>query len=74
MILVLLVFIAGTAFSVTNLRFFFPVQVAGALAVLMDGVVADFNSEHPDIFVEPIYSGNYDQTMQKASWNSRGRQ
>ena len=72
-ILVSLVLIAGTAFSVTNLRFFFPVQVAGALAVLMDGVVADFNSEHPDIFVEPIYSGNYDQTMQKAVTAAQGK-
>ena len=72
-ILVSLVLIAGTAFSVTNLRFFFPVQVAGALAVLMDGVVADFNSEHPDIFVEPIYSGNYAQTMQKAVTAAQGK-
>jgi sn-glycerol 3-phosphate transport system substrate-binding protein len=72
-ILVSLVLIAGTVFSVTKLRFFFPVQVAGALAVLMDGVVADFNSEHPDIFVEPIYSGNYDQTMQKAVTAAQGK-
>ncbi len=72
-VLLTFVLISGTALSVTNLRFFFPVQVAGPLAVLMDGVVADFNSEHPEIFVEPIYSGNYDQTMQKAVTAARGK-
>jgi len=63
----LIVFVlASSTFSITNLRFFFPVQVAGPLAVLMDDIVSDFNESHPDINVEPIYCGNYDQTMQKS--------
>lgn len=70
--LLVLVGVASFAAKTVNLKFYFPVQVAGPLAVLMDGVVDDFNAEHPGIKVEPIYSGNYDQTMQKAITSARG--
>jgi len=47
-------------------RFYYPVQVAGPLARVIDGMVEEFNRTHPDIQVIPVYSGNYDETMQKA--------
>lgn len=47
-------------------RFYYPVQVAGPLARVIDGLVEEFNRTHPDIVVIPVYSGNYDETMQKA--------
>jgi len=55
-----------------KLTFNFPVQVAGPLAKLMTNIVNDFNTQHPNIEVEPVYAGNYDQTMQKAVTAARG--
>jgi sn-glycerol 3-phosphate transport system substrate-binding protein len=55
-----------------ELTFLFPVQVAGPQAALMSNIVSDFNDAHPDIYVEAVYSGNYDQTVQRAITSSRG--
>jgi sn-glycerol 3-phosphate transport system substrate-binding protein len=48
-----------------TLTFWYPVDVGGGLAKVVDGMVRDFNSEHPDIQVTPVYSGSYDVTLQK---------
>ena len=56
----------GPEAKVVLLRFYFPVGVAGALAPLMDAKVKAFNTSHPNIQVEPIFSGNYPETFQKA--------
>jgi len=55
-----------------ELRFLFPVQVAGPQAERMQEIVNDFNAEHEQIEVEAIYSGNYDQTVQRAITSARG--
>lgn len=55
-----------------DLRFLFPVQVAGAQAAAMTEIVDEFNAQHPDVQVEAIYSGNYDQTVQRAITSARG--
>lgn len=49
-----------------EIRFFYPVQVAGPLARVIDGMVEEFNAEHHGIRVQAVYSGNYDETMQRA--------
>lgn len=48
-----------------RLSFWYPVDVGGGLAKVIDGLVADFNKAHPDIQVAPVYSGSYDITLQK---------
>ncbi|MCK4394713.1 ABC transporter substrate-binding protein [Candidatus Bipolaricaulota bacterium] len=48
-----------------NLKFYYVVGVAGALATVIDGMVDEFNSNHPKIEVEPVYCGNYNDTMAK---------
>lgn len=48
-----------------HLRFFFVVGVAGPLARVIDGMVQQFNDTHPKIEVEPVYCGNYNDTMAK---------
>jgi len=75
LVLVIVLIFSGISFAAktVDLTFYFPVQVAGALAVLMDGIVGEFNAEHPDINVQPVYSGNYDQTMQKAITSAQGK-
>jgi sn-glycerol 3-phosphate transport system substrate-binding protein len=39
--------------------------VAGPLVKVINGMVAKFEGENPDIDIEPVYAGNYNQTMQK---------
>jgi sn-glycerol 3-phosphate transport system substrate-binding protein len=67
---VLLIVLAALFFSVpawakVQLKFYYPVGVAGPLVAVINGMVEKFEKENPGIDVEPIYAGNYNQTMQK---------
>src|SRR5260370_11674865 len=55
----------ATAAEPVRLSFWYPVDVGGGLAKVIDGLVADFNKAHPDVQVAPVYSGSYDVTLQK---------
>jgi sn-glycerol 3-phosphate transport system substrate-binding protein len=75
---VLLILVAvGVLISVVSaadpiiLRFYYPVGVAGPHARYMAEFADDFNKAHPNIIVEPIYSGSYVETMQRALTASR---
>ncbi len=48
------------------LRYYYPVGASGPLNQLMTAMVGDFNSSHPAIRVEPVFAGNYVETMAKA--------
>lgn len=48
-----------------HLTFYYPVQVGGDAAKLVEKICADFNAENPDIVVDPVYTGNYDDTVTK---------
>lgn len=48
-----------------HLTFYYPVNVGGSAAQLIEALCADFNAENPDIVVEPVYTGNYDDTVTK---------
>ncbi len=50
----------------TELTMYYPIAVGGALTEVVDGIVADFQAENPDIKVNAIYSGNYDDTRVRA--------
>ncbi len=56
---------ASSASAKVKIKFFYPVGVAGPLVKVMNGMVADFEKQNPDIDIEPVYAGNYNQTMQK---------
>lgn len=45
-----------------SIDFFYPDQV-GTLGTLIDGYLEDFATEHPNIKVKGVYSGDYDQTL-----------
>lgn len=49
-----------------TLKYYFPVAVTGPLTKLMQEIVSDFNASHPGIRVEPVFAGNYIETMAKA--------
>jgi len=48
------------------LTMYYPIAVGGPLTQVVDGIVADFEAEHPDIAVNAIYAGNYDDTRIRA--------
>lgn len=49
-----------------KLTMYYPVAVGGPLTQIVDGLVADFEAENPDIDVEAIYAGNYNDARIKA--------
>ncbi|MFX0546204.1 ABC transporter substrate-binding protein [Roseovarius sp. S1116L3] len=57
---------ASMAAAETELTMYYPIAVGGALTDVVDGIVADFEAENPDIKVNAIYSGNYDDTRVRA--------
>ena len=48
-----------------HLTFYYPVNVGGDAAKLMEDLCAQDNEENPDVVVEPVYTGNYDDTVTK---------
>lgn len=55
-----------------HLTFYYPVNVGGDAAKLMEKICEDFNKENPDIVVEPVYTGNYDDTVTKIQTAMQG--
>lgn len=56
----------SSAAAQTEITFFYPVQVGGPLTDVIDGYVADFHAQNPDIRVEAVFSGNYTETTTRA--------
>ena len=56
----------ATAQAKTDLTMYYPVAVGGPLTKIVDGMVADFMKENPDIAVKAIYAGNYNDARIKA--------
>lgn len=56
---------SARAASPVKLQFMYPVGVSGDINKIVSGMVAEFNAQHPNIVVEPIYAGSYDNTEQK---------
>ena len=50
----------------TELTMYYPVAVGGPLTKIVDGIVADFMAANPDIKVNAIYAGNYNDARIKA--------
>lgn len=56
----------GSAVAEVELTMYYPVAVGGPLTKTVDGLVADFEKENPDIKVKAIYAGNYNDARIKA--------
>ncbi|MBI2754224.1 MAG: ABC transporter substrate-binding protein [Betaproteobacteria bacterium] len=54
------------ASAVTELTFYYPIAVGGPLTKVIDGLVAGFEKEHPDVKINAVYAGNYDDARIKA--------
>lgn len=51
--------------GVVQLEFMYPVGVSGDINRIVTAMIENFNSAHPDVHVQAIYAGNYDNTEQK---------
>lgn len=58
--------LAMPAAAETELTMYYPIAVGGALTEVVDGIVAKFEAQNPDISVNAVYSGNYDDTRVRA--------
>ncbi len=57
---------ASGAWAKVELTMYYPVAVGGPLTKVVDGLVADFMKENPDIEVKAVYAGNYNDARIKA--------
>ncbi|WP_419901321.1 ABC transporter substrate-binding protein [Kiloniella sp.] len=55
-----------TAASAVELTMYYPVAVGGPLTNIVDGMIDDFEKANPDIKVNAIYAGNYNDARIKA--------
>ncbi len=55
-----------------KLTLYYPVNVGGPVAKIIEQLTKDFNSENPDIEVEAVYTGNYDDTVTKIQTAAQG--
>ncbi len=55
----------AAAQKVTEVNFYYPVAVGGPVTKTIDQMAADFGKENPDIKVNPIYSGTYQESIVK---------
>ncbi len=58
--------LVNPAAAETELTMYYPIAVGGALTEVVDGIVAEFEAQNPDITVNAIYAGNYDDTRIKS--------
>ncbi|RAU17202.1 ABC transporter substrate-binding protein [Nitrincola tibetensis] len=58
--------LSNAAYAQTELTMFYPISVGGPLTDVVDGMISDFEAQHPDIKVNAIYAGNYNDTRVKA--------
>lgn len=56
----------------TKLVLYYPVNVGGPVAKLVEELTAEFNAQNPDIEVEAVYTGNYDDTVTKIQTAAQG--
>ena len=58
--------LSSVASAATDLTMYYPVAVGGSLTKVVDGMVEQFEAENPDINVNAIYAGNYNDARVKA--------
>lgn len=60
--------IHGAAFAApaTEIDMYYPVSASGPIAKIVQDLINDFQTENPDVKVNAIYSGTFDETLSKA--------
>jgi sn-glycerol 3-phosphate transport system substrate-binding protein len=55
-----------------DVEFYYPVAVGGPITKIIDGMVADFHKENPDINIRPVYAGSYQDSIAKVMTTLKG--
>ncbi|WP_334073154.1 MULTISPECIES: ABC transporter substrate-binding protein [Paenibacillus] len=58
----------------TELTFYYPIAVGGPLTTTIEAMTADFEKEHPEIDVTPVYTGSYADTAVKTQAGVQAKQ
>lgn len=58
--------VSARAANPVELTLYYPIAVGGPITKIVDGLVADFEKDHPGISVKPVYAGTYAQTLLKS--------
>ncbi|CAK9885720.1 MAG: sn-glycerol-3-phosphate-binding periplasmic protein UgpB [Candidatus Erwinia impunctatus] len=62
----------GVAAEKINLQMYYPIAVGGKVSQTVESLVTDFEKQHPDIHIQPVYTGDYPTTVTKALTAYRG--
>lgn len=54
---------SGSDDGTVAIDFYYPINVGGPLESTMNEFISEFEEQHPDISVTPVYSGDYNQTV-----------
>lgn len=60
--------------AAVDIKFYYPVAVTGPLTKIISEMCDEFHKQYPDIKVEPVFSGNYADTLTKSLTAARGGQ
>lgn len=60
------------ALAQTELQFFFPVAVGGAAADTIEALTGEYAAAHPEVTIDAVYAGSYQDTVAKALTAARG--
>lgn len=63
---------AALAAEPVQLQMYYPIAVGGKVSHTVDALVADFEKVHPEIAIQPVYTGDYATTVTKALTAFRG--
>jgi sn-glycerol 3-phosphate transport system substrate-binding protein len=58
--------LSSPAFAASEITFYYPIAVGGPIPKIIDGYAAEFQKQHPDIVVKPVYAGSYQDSIVKA--------
>ncbi|MDQ2928414.1 MAG: ABC transporter substrate-binding protein, partial [Pseudomonadota bacterium] len=47
--------------KITEINFYYPVAVGGPVTKTIDQMATEFGKENPDVKVNPVYSGTYQE-------------
>lgn len=71
-VLLFAVSVSALAADAVKLQMYYPIAVGGKISHTVEGLVADFEKLHPDISIQPVYTGDYATTVTKALTAFRG--
>ena len=63
--IVFFLLVTTPVWAATTIKLYYPVHLTGPLVKEIEAIVKDFQQQHSDIRVEPVWGGNYWQNMQK---------